>query len=348
MKTLLTATALSALLIGAASAADVYSAGSLKDSGFGPAVSNSRAGFYATGLLGYSWGNRDIRQTVNRELGIYAEVPPAPAREDFEGEGAEEAYEAAKADYDAQVKAFEAMGGQLNGTTASLPLIGDVLNNAGDADIGGFVYGAEVSYLFHNGGRFGFEPAVGVTFYGDDSGGIAHSEKAGILQANLGKGLEDVAASPFTQSGFASAERDYDIDVLLRGYYFVNDRLALTLGGGVSIATADVCGSSRMDGVTGGDPLSDIAISAFNTQGCKSDTSVGPMIEAGFKFWATDRVSVVGRVDAKWHEFGADIKSGAELPFGESGAGLYGNSTNHIEVDDVMWSAKAGVSIKLD
>ncbi len=323
MKTLLTATALSALLIGAASAADVYSSGSLKDSGFGPSVSNSRAGFYATGLLGYSWGNRDIRQTVNRELGIYAEVPPAPAREDFEGEGA-------------------------GGTTASLPLIGDVLNNAGDADIGGFVYGAEVSYLFHNGGRFGFEPAVGVTFYGDDSGGIAHSEKAGILQANLGKGLEDVAASPFTQSGFASAERDYDIDVLLRGYYFVNDRLALTLGGGVSIATADVCGSSRMDGVTGGDPLSDIAISAFNTQGCKSDTSVGPMVEAGFKFWATDRVSVIGRVDAKWHEFGADIKSGAELPFGESGAGLYGNSTNHIEVDDVMWSAKAGVSIKLD
>lgn len=361
-----------ALLATSASAADIY--GGLKDGASTPAIASSvgRGGWYGTGFVGYSWGDRDIRANSTRELGIYADMKE-PVEADFNADGAGELTEEERAEFeDAQAKHKECLDELLaasplasyDGTTATIPLIGDLLSNAGNSDADGFVFGAELSRLWHSGGRFGFEAAVGATFYTDDKSDISWNGAHGVINQSAFPGLEGLPVAQFDpngvlgQTGFASAERQFDIDLIGRGYYFATPNLALTLGAGVSFAKAEICAASSTDGVAllaGNPQLHSFADGAFNHSGCDDDWSIGPMGEVGFKYWATERVSIVGRVDAKWHEFSGRVGSSAKL--GEAidenccnvtEAGLYGKSGTDVDVDDVKWSAKLGVSIKLD
>lgn len=336
-----------------AQAADMY--GSIKD---GPVVEqvavSTRSGFTVTGVLGYSWGDRDISQTVTREAGFYKDKK-APVQADYDENNDGTLSPAEQAEFDEDTKKFNAFidaalakypGSAYDGSTLTIPLLGDIISNAGNGDADGFVYGAEVSYMFHGGGRFALEPAIGVTLYGDNESSISHTNKFGTSTGPLFPNQPVPSDIPeLGQTGGASVERNMDIDLLLRGNYFMNDRFALTLAGGASIAFADVCGHNRTDAVLG-NPAQQAAVNAaFNTSSCDEDINVGPMVEFGFKWWATDRLAVVGRLDAKWHEFENNSSSSAKLPFREGGTkGLYGESHNSVEAEDMLWTGKLGLS----
>lgn len=364
--------ALALLVAGAISpamSADVYdAAGGLKDGG--PAIAaKGRGGVYLSGFVGYSWGDRDIRAKTNREVGLYAEMEPPvePVEGDYE---TTEAYEAARAQYaEDKAKYDECLEEMLlaagpdagvDGATLSVPLLGDLLSNAGGGDVDGFVYGAELSRLWHNGGALGFEAALGVTAYSNGDSGIAWTGAHGVLTHPSAYAGEPVApldpSGALGQTGFASVDRQFDIDLVGRLYGFVNPRLALFAGGGVSIAKAQICAASSTDGVAllEGGPLHSFAAGAFNHSGCDDDWSIGPVGQVGFRWWASDRLAITGMVDVKSHEF--EGKAGGSAKIGEaldgnccniSEVGIDGKSDTRIEVEDVLWAAKVGVSYNL-
>lgn len=355
---------LALLASGSAKAADIYG-GSTKDGPIEASIPASRSGFYVTGVLGYAWGDRDISQSITREAGFYKDIK-APVADDYDENNDGTLSEAEQKEFDEDTARHtkfidavleKAPGSSYDGSMLSIPLLGDVLSNAGNDDFNSFVYGAELSYLFHPGGRFAFEPAVGITFYADGESSIGHKNAFGTSTGPLFPGEPvpaDVLNGALGQTGYASAEREMDIDLLLRGYYFMNDRFALSLAGGVSIATANVCAVNSSDAVAllAGNAAAQSAVAnAFNTSKCDDDTSIGPMIEGGFKWWASDRIAIVGRVDAKLHEFEANADSFHKVQLGEirdHPVGIYGKSDNNVDVEDVLWTAKVGVSIKLD
>src|SRR5262245_28383714 len=239
------------LLATPATADDIYTNnGSFKDEG--GAVSPARSGFLVGIGAGYAWGDRDIRQTIDREAGIYQNVKP-PVEADYAGEDGELSAEE-KAEFDADTKLFneqidavlaEVPGSRFENNKFSFPILQDTLSNAGSDDFGAFVYGAEVSYLAPIGSRFALEPFVAIRGYGGNETKIGHNGALGTLSSPYFPGESIQEEHPaFGQTGYATAERNYDVNVALRGH--INLRPDTTVFGlvGVQFANASVCGKN--------------------------------------------------------------------------------------------------------
>jgi hypothetical protein len=339
MKTLLRSTSLLALILGTpAIAADVYSGGSTKDApGEVYAASTGRGGFYISGTLGYAWRDTEYSRTIQREVGADVKIPKDAKQEEID--------ELAKELTD---EGIAHRGNLVPGGNLILPLAGDILNLSDEDDNNGFVFGAGVQYLRHTGGQFGLSIGADIEFYGEGESKFSHTDVAGkISSGNLigdfGCGGTGCAGevSPFPQSGVASVDREFDVDLVLLAHWFVNDRFALHAGGGVSFARADICGAN-FSGAT-----SPILTKAFDTKFCDDDTAIGPMVKVGFDWWMTDRMRLGVDVTGKWHDFSASGDAYNSVELGRD-ISIYGQSHDTIEADDVVWAAKGRLSIKLN
>jgi len=249
-----------------------------------------------------------------------------------------------------------------DGDVLNVPLVADSLFGRNSDDLDSTVFGGEASYLYvPNNSRFGFEVGAGATFYndaksrnvytgavGDYTGGTALSEfdttgpaPGGTTCANVGTCAGD--PSFYSQSGFMNFDRDYDIDLVGRVHFFMNDRLALNVGGGLSWAHASVSGASTVDGSYAG----------LNTAFKDDVDSFGYVLTAGATYWATDQVTIGIGYDYKAHDFDVRSSGSDSLdlggPFGPVGsARLVGGVSDRSSIEDEVHTIKARVGIKLN
>lgn len=333
---------LASFLASGAIAADL---GSTKDDPiFGSAkVSSTKSGFYISGSLGVAEIDRSVSRSVERNINLDVNTTGATAEEiaDAQDELAEFGIPSA-----------------VNGNTLSIPLIGDRLGLKDSDELSATVFGGELSYLYHPGGRFGFSLGLGGTVYNDAESSHAYAGQAGKFVGGTAASdfsvptspttnftCADVATcagdpSPFPQSGFVTVDRDYDIDLIARVHFFATDRLALNIGAGASLARAKVSGGN-FSGGTG------VVADAFDTSYSKDDTTVGLVLAAGVDYYLTDRITVGLDYNYKRHTFEIDSSSGATLPLGTEAA-LSGGSKVSDEIEDESHTIKAKIGFKLN
>jgi opacity protein-like surface antigen len=337
----LAAIAIMATIVTPARAADVYGGESYKD-GPGPEYRQpGHGGFYISGTLGYAWTDREYSRTIDREVGVDVKLPTKNVTQEDIDHVADELTKAGVAH----------RGNLVPGGNLIIPLLGDILKFGTDDDANGFTYGAGVQYLFHNGGRYGVSIGADVEGYGNGESKYKHTDLAGkISGGNLlgdhggcggpGTGCagED---SPFSQSGTASVDRQFDIDLVLMGHIFITDRLAVHAGGGISFARAEVCGTNKSGSTN---PM---LIKAFDTGFCDDDFAIGGVIKGGLQYWLAENVTIGFDATAKWHGFEASGDSYNSVNLDRAGdIKLYGQSSDTVEADDVVVGAKGRLSVK--
>jgi opacity protein-like surface antigen len=345
-----------AFLASPASAADI-GRGGMKDAPviqYSEERNSNHSGFYIKGDLGISSIDRDVSRTVNRGIDLDVSDPAYTALLDGadgsapDGVVSEAEKDAASAQLDT-VKIPHSFGDD----NLTIPLIGDKLNFGDNADIDSFVFGGEASYLYQiPNSRFGFEIGIGVTAYSDaDSthGYVGANGKfvssTALADADFGggpicTGLGTCAGdtSPFSQSGIIKFDRDLDIDLVGRFYYFATPNLALNVGGGLSWARANITAANVDD--TG-------FVSGLDTKIDKDVSSLGYVLTAGATYWATDRITIGVAYDYKHHTFDAKGSATDSLDLG-GGVSLEGHASDRIEIEDDVHTIKARIGIKLN
>jgi opacity protein-like surface antigen len=313
-------TAIAALAVGILSSA-AHSAdlgGGAKD-GSSPGIfdaprNSARGGFYIKGDLGIANGDRSVSRNISGEAGEVNEDDHGPDRENNTAD-------------DTLTDAFyydpEAIGA-LNS-----------INDSGSFD--STVFGGEVSYLWHRpASRVGLEVAVGATFYND---------------SKTSHGFDDVIAGKFREiddgvlgapedfdvaiAGYTDVERDLDIDLILRGHYFLAHNLSVYAGGGLSLAKATISGGAGAE--VNGDPVEH----SFKD----SVWAPGYVLNAGAQFWLTEQITIGVDYTYKVHEFDTTKSSLFEENPGDEGD--YLSVKDKASVEDEVHAIKARLGVKL-
>jgi opacity protein-like surface antigen len=264
------------------------------------------SGFYIKGDLGIASGDRDVSRKITGEAGKTEYV-----------------------DHDDDELTDEIL--------ANVPSFVGALDSLNSSDsFEGFVFGGEISYLFVlPNRRFGIEPVVGVTFYGDAKtthafDGIVDGKAHEVDPEGSDPDGPDFPISA-NLAGFTTVDRDYDIDLILRGHLFVANNLSVYAGGGVSLARASISGYA-----TDGD-----VEHSFKD----SDWAPGLVLNAGLQYWATDRIVVGIDYTYKAHEFSANKSS----TFGDGEeCDPYLSVNDKASVDDEVHAIKARIGLKLN
>jgi opacity protein-like surface antigen len=301
----------------AALAADL-GGGSFKD---GIEYSASHSGLYITGSLGIANGNRDISRDITKEVGRFKSDKCGADR---------------KCKDDSKTDVDETADNTEEDVRYETPFITDLFTFKDGDDFRTVAGGAEISYMFQPvGTRFALELGVGVNFYGNNE--TTHNFTNGVPQIvggeNICCGL-DVGDNAFNKAnGTLSVERDYDIDLVMRGHYFVTDRLAFNAGIGASIAAAKIKGSHTTDA-----PNADAYATAFDD----TDHSIGYVLTAGALYWVTDNITFGVQYDYKRHDFNVDTDRTTDTD------PIYRRVTDHVGVEDEVHTVKARLGIKLN
>jgi opacity protein-like surface antigen len=291
----------------AALAADL-GGGSFKD---GIEYSASHSGLYITGSLGIANGNRDISRAITKEKGHF----------DLDNCGDDAACGDGDATTDDVVR-------------TETPQIADLLTLRDGDDFRTVAGGAEISYMFQPvGTRFALELGVGVNFYGNNETKHNFADETPQITccgSLVGRDARNSA------DGTLSVERDYDIDLVMRGHYFVTDRLAFNAGIGASIAAAKISGSHTADGFRHADDYA----TAFDD----TDHSIGYVLTAGALYWVTDNITFGVQYDYKRHDFNVDTARTTDNDVSQT----YRTVTDHVGVEDEVHTVKARLGIKLN
>lgn len=333
-------------------AADVFHPGGMKDDGPAPerAARSDHSGFYITGDLGVANGNRSVSRTNDRGVDLDITEPAYSAVLDANHDGTVSDDERAAAS-----AALDTVNipHTISADSINIPLIADRLGIGADADFSATVFGGELSYLYQVNRRIGFEVGVGVTFYGNSDSSFSYTDASGkyvggtaLADANFGgTNVCDVLAtcagdtSHFPQSGFVNVERNYDIDLIGRLHYFLNDRISVSAGGGISFARANISGGTVDD--TG-------IVSGLDTAFSKDDYSIGYVVNAGLNYWILDYVRLSAEYSYKHHNFSADSSAADSVNLGTPGVDLNGHAHDRVNVEDDVHAIKARVGITLN
>lgn len=320
MKHLGLAAGLAALLSsGAAMGADIN--GSLKDTvaDYTPSSIN-RSGFYINGAIGWATTDRNIRGRIAGEKYEAIEVLP-------EGDEAVRAM----ADEIAADPVF---------TEGNL-LVDHIMGFGGSENVDSFVFGGGVSYLFHMPStRFAVELGLDVTGYANNETKLSFT---GISTDY--PGTDDEKPSEDTTSGSVKFRRDFDIDLVLKGHFFLTDRWSIYGGGGLSYARASIKGGhSNTNEYTQGDDLDPIYVNSYDDK----EGSFGYVLAAGTKIWINDKISLDLDYNYKNHKFDFGGSSSAYDAGANNGYGAIRNSHDKGETEDDTHTVKAKIGWKLN
>lgn len=212
----------------------------------------------------------------------------------------------------------------VNGT--SIPLDGpDFTNHISDSqDVEAFFGGGGISYLrtFNN---FGVEIGVNADFYGDN---LSVHDSVDIDEV-------DDEGDGFTAGRTFSFERDHDIDLLVMGHYFFNERMSVRLGAGPSWASASANMGYEAEGFVDGESFG----SAF-AQSKPEDNALGIVARADLNYWPQDDVRVTLGYVFKRHEFEFENNGGGNL--GPNSAVVTDTAT----VEDDIHAIKASLGLR--
>lgn len=336
-KLLLLSTATAAILAGTqARAADIYHQdGGLKDGGYSAGPSGSHTGWAIRGFVGYATGDRDIDSDAHAFLNCTNAY-------DLTGLNEVDRAEAIK-DIEANVAELNKYGVFATNTTDGtlgkvvLPLLGAFFNNSDTDDFNSFVFGGEVEHLWHS-GQWGIGLALGVTVYGDAESKTSFAklptffERGTLSNPNDGANHGQNGETGLTVSGYASVDREFDIDPVLKLYYFAGPDLAFHLKAGPSFARAKVKGGVSVDGT-------DVGL-AYE----KDDTSIGVVLGGGVTKWWSQSVSTTIEGDWKKHNFNANGSHSESLGDNCYCDDVTVDAKANTDVEDSVWTIKGGVA----
>ncbi len=326
---------------GGANAADIYhQGGSTKDAPYTPDTrSSNHTGWSARAFIGYAMGERDIESEAKafENCTIVEKLPTDPLLREAKIKEIEKIVAEGNKD---GIFATTSNDGVLSKTI--VPIIGAFFNTSDNDDFNSFVFGGGVEHLWHM-GQFGMSLGVDVTAYADAESKTEFSKvptffAKGTLTNpadNLPGGLD--GKTPITVSGYASVDRQIDIDLVGKLYFFPSPDLAFFGKAGPSFAKAKVKGGVFIDG--GG---ADESLEYEN-----DDWSIGYVVGLGVTKWWDPNFSTTLEGDYKAHSFNADGSKSVDLKHGccvrEVG---HGNETIDAaagtDVDDNVWTVKLG------
>jgi opacity protein-like surface antigen len=325
-----------------ANAADLR--GSLKDTAYAaePVARRDLGGFGIRVFMGYSWGDRDVSQTNNGEIGIRA-TPECESEETEKPSIQSEGYDGGRSCEDVNeyktklADAFNENGvdASWNGTTFELPLLRALSGIVGSEDINTLSGGVEAEYLVHSGALV-WGVVGGLTLYADaDSrtnyAGAPITLGGGALISPHGSPQVGAAIPGLTASGFVEVERSVDVDLALKVGTMVNENTLLYAIAGPSFARGKVRGGVGIDG-TG------LAMEYEDDQ-----WSIGYVIGAGVQHYFGNGWSANAQVDYKAHEFDASKSIDTTIASGH-GIDVYGKASSKSEAEDSIWTVKAGIA----
>lgn len=323
-------------MAGGASAADIYNqgGGSLKD---GPAPYSERSdhtGWALRGFVGYASGERDIKSEANAFLNCTNayELSEDPVTREAELKEIEAFVKEAN---DHGVLASASNDGTL--AKIVIPILGAFFNNSDNDDFNSFVFGGEVEHLWHR-GQFGLGLAVGVTAYADADSETTFAnvptffERGTLTNPANGENNGFDGPTGLTVSGFASVERQFDVDLVVKLYYFPAPDLAFHIKAGPSIAKAKVKGGVSIDGT-------DASLEYEN-----DDVSIGYVVGAGVTKWWDPNWSTTAEVDLKGHSFSANGKKSVDLGDSYCCDQVSLDAAGGTDVDDNVWTVKLGAA----
>jgi opacity protein-like surface antigen len=312
-----------------------------------PVQGTAVGGFYIRGDLGIAQGDRTTERTITRDLNGELTVDPlvwGPTAPD----------DVADALNDANVPFSR------DGNNFLIPLIADQLGYGDDQSWDSMVFGGELAYLYAiPNSRFGVEIAAGATFYDEDDSttSTGHMNAAGrylggtaasdfVAGASTCADFGTCAGDPshFTQSGFASVHRDYDIDLLLRGHLFAAPNLSIYVGAGPSWARANIAGVNAPDIGQIPAPIDGFYPTAFND----TESSLGYVLNAGLLFWATDRITIGVDYTYKNHDFDTSASNSGSFNAIPDVLSLSGGANDRVSVEDEVHAIKARLGFKLN
>jgi opacity protein-like surface antigen len=262
----------------------------------------NHSGFYVNGALGYHWTDRDVSG------GIFGQ------------------------------KMYDDESGEEGEVLPQLPGTFHKLDFGGTDQLEDFVYVVGASYLFHMPGkRLGFEVGIDGTLYNDNESAISFS---GFPQDFTPDGIaENVSGDEHV--GAAKFERNFDLDLLFKGHYFLTSNWSAYAGGGLSWARASAQGGhANLDGEYA---------NAYDDD----DDSFGYALVAGTQVWVTDRFYIGAEYGYKKHDFdfgSSSSKTEANLPGSFEGPGSGPGSrvsSDRLSVEDETHTIKAKVGFKL-
>jgi opacity protein-like surface antigen len=325
-----------------ANAADLR--GSLKDSAYAtePVAKRDLGGFGIRVFMGYSWGDRDITQTNNGEIGIRATPECRDEETEVKASGKNGDHGGGRSCEHVNEKLTEfvdhlnenGVDASWNGTTFELPLLRALSGIVGSEDISTLSGGVEAEYLVHSGALV-WGVVGGVTLYADaDSrtnyAGAPITLGGGALISPHGS-PQVGAATGLTASGFVEVDRSVDVDLALKVGTMVNENTLLYAIAGPSFARGKVRGGVGIDG-TG------LAMEYEDDQ-----WSIGYVIGAGVQHYFGNGWSANAQVDYKAHEFDASKSIDTTIAsFGD--AEIYGKASSKSEAEDAIWTVKAGIA----
>lgn len=286
---------------------------------------SSRSGFYVTGALGIAAGDRDGYGAIatDKHGTVVLDAEGQPTDEDTVDDGK-----------------------PLAGLATGDFIFSDLLEGRKSDRFEALVYGGEISYLLHlPNRRFGVEFGLGATVYGDNElkaafgGNSVVTAKGDVPLANA---YPDVGEEQrHGQLGTVSFQRDYDIDLVAKGHYFVADNISLYAGGGLSWAQGSASASHASNYSVAGQ-----AEGVFDHSFKKDDSALGYVLLAGAQMWATDQITIGVEYSYKHHEF--DVESGKSTDAAVFGDAYRYGVSDKIEVEDDVHAVKARIGIKLN
>ncbi len=217
------------------------------------------------------------------------------------------------------------------------------LDFGGSDDSSGLIYGAGLSYLFHMPSkRFAIEVGLDGTLYNNNETTVGFSGHPHDFQPNGDPATYNDGFSGDTHAGVYKFERDFDIDLVLKGHLFVTNDWSLYAGVGASWARASAKGGHENQSGNYANSFDD------------TDDAVGLVLAAGTTYWLNDRTSLSLDYNYKQHEFDFGSSSSvhsASLPGGDghpaSGPGDRVSSDN-LKVEDDTHIVKAKIGFKLN
>lgn len=325
-----------------ASAADLR--GSIKDTAYAtePAARRDLGGFGIRVFMGYSWGDRDVSQRNNGEIGIRAtpecrdeEAEKSSIQSGDHGGGRSCEHVNEKLTEATEWLNDKGVDASWNGTTFELPLLRALSGIVGSEDISTLSGGVEAEYLVHS-GAIVWGIVGGVTLYGDadtrtNYSGAPVTLGGGALVSPHGSSQVGAVIPGLTTSGFVDVERDLDIDLAFKVGTMVSENTLLYAIAGPSFAKGKVRGGVGIDG-TG------LAMEYEDDQ-----WSVGYIIGAGVQHYFENGWSANAQIDYKAHEF--DASKSIDTTIGSKyGIDVYGKASSKSEAEDAIWTVKAGIA----
>lgn len=223
----------------------------------------------------------------------------------------------------------------------------DFLTGSSEDELDKFVYGGGLSYLYHR-GRFGLEIGLEGSFYSNNETKRDFVGAPTITNLNtFGEGIYgDVGDDQlYGQLGSVSFERNYDIDLILKGHYFPRPDISLFVGAGPSWANASAKGSHvsnyhEINSAVAG------AVGVLDNSFDQDDNSLGFALVAGINWWADENVVVGAEAFYKRHEFDFGSSSTSNDTIG--GSAYQFKVSDELEVEDEQWGIKARAAVKLN